>query len=110
MKQLKRDIQGLLKSLNQLTLKAEKIVKKLEIQGKALSLKKPGGKVSPKGPKKVSDSDMVLAMLKKSKKGVSRAALIEKTGFKSVKVGNILYGLKKAGKIKSVGKGLYVKG
>ena len=53
--------------------------------------------------------DIVLGVIKRSKKGVSNASLEKKTGFNEKKVSNTVYGLKKAGKIKTVAKGVYVK-
>jgi len=40
---------------------------------------------------------------------VDKAILIKKTGFEDKKIRDITYRLRKQGKIKSVGKGLYVK-
>ena len=52
--------------------------------------------------------DTVLAIIKRSKKGVGTAALMEKTGYDQKKISNLVFKLKKQGKIKSVGKGVYV--
>jgi len=46
---------------------------------------------------------------RKSQKGVNTAALAKKTGFNEKKIHNIFYKLKKQGKFKSEGKGVYVK-
>ncbi len=54
--------------------------------------------------------DTVLKIISRSKKGVSPSTLMEKTGFAPQKVHNIVYNLKKQGKIKSVGRGVYLKG
>ena len=53
--------------------------------------------------------DTVLKIINRSKKGVSPSTLMEKTGFAPQKVHNIVYKLKKEGKIKSVGRGRYLK-
>ena len=45
-----------------------------------------------------------------SKKGVDTATLMKKTGFDRKKIANIVYKLGKQGKIKSIEKGVYVKG
>jgi len=52
----------------------------------------------------------VLGIIKRSKKGVDAAALVKKTGFDLKKVRNILHRTYKMGKIKRVGKGIYVGG
>jgi len=110
MKQLEKDLQAVLKSLKQATAKTGTMMKRLEDIEKAKGPKKPKAKASPKAkaPKKASDSDTVLKIIRRSKKGVNRAAVIEKTGFEGRKVGDILYRLKKHGKIKVEGKGIYV--
>jgi len=64
-------------------------------------------KAAPKKP--VTAAETVLKIINRSKKGVSPAILSEKTGFSRKKVHNIIYKLKKEDKIKSIGKGLYLK-
>ena len=59
--------------------------------------------------KPVTAVDTVLKIISRSKKGVSSAAIVEKTGFAPQKVHNIVYKLKKEGKIRGVGRGLYLK-
>ena len=54
-------------------------------------------------------ADSVLAIVNRSKKGVNSATLAEKTGFDSKKIANIVFKLRKQGKIKSVGRGIYTK-
>jgi len=51
--------------------------------------------------------DTVFDIVKKSGTPVGTAALREKTGFESKKIANVLFKLKKQGKIKSAGKGVY---
>ncbi len=104
MKQLKKDLQAVSKSLKQLTLRTEKIAKKLEKLEKAKA--KP--KVT-KQPVKVSAAATVLAVIKRSRKGVDVATLRKKTGFESRKISGIVQRFKKEGKIKNSGKGIYVK-
>jgi len=50
-----------------------------------------------------------IALIKRSRKEVDIAALKEKTGFKAQKLHSVVYNLKKQGKIKSAGNGVYVK-
>ena len=76
---------------------------------------KPKKKVAKKAAKKpvakkpVTAVGTVLKIINRSKKGVSPSTLMEKTGFAPQKVHNIVYKLKKEGKIKSVGRGRYLK-
>ncbi|MBW1692970.1 MAG: hypothetical protein JRJ41_02185 [Deltaproteobacteria bacterium] len=64
-------------------------------------------KAAPKKP--TTAAETVLKIIKRSKKGVSPATISEKTAFDPKKVHNIVYKLKKQGKIRSVGRGLYLK-
>ena len=111
MKQLKKDLQAVLKSLKQATKKTENLMKKVEKLDKPVASKKPRSKALPKAkkPKKVSDSDTVLAIIKRFKKGVDGATLRKKTGFEGRKIRDIIYRLKKRGEIKVKGKGIYLK-
>jgi len=110
MKQLKKDLQAVLKSLKQATEKTENLMKKVEKLDKLQASKKPRVKALPKAkkPKKLSDSDAVLAIIKRYKKGVDGATLRKKAGFEGRKMRDIVYRLKKRGKIKTVGKGVYL--
>jgi predicted transcriptional regulator len=57
----------------------------------------------------ISATDIVLGFIKRSKKGVDKAVLVKKTGFNAKKIRNIVYHLKKQGKIIDKEKGIYVK-
>ena len=120
MKQLKKDLQAVSKSLKQLTLRTEKIAKRLEKLEKPKPVKKSKAKVKTKvkakvkpniakKPVKVSAAATVLAVIKRSRKGVDVATLRNKTGFESRKISGIVQRFKKEGKIKNRGKGIYVK-
>ena len=112
MKELKRDLQAVSKSLKQLTLRTEKIAKKLDKLEKPKPVKKPKAKAKPKvtkKPVKVSAAATVLAVIKRSRKGVDVATLKNKTGFEGRKISNIVQRFKREGKIKSGGRGIYVK-
>jgi cell division septum initiation protein DivIVA len=65
--------------------------------------------VLKKAVKATSAVDTVLNIINRSKKGVNTAAIKAKTGYDQKKVSNIVYKLKKLGKIKSAQKGVYVK-
>jgi len=69
------------------------------------AVKKPAAKKTAQ----LSAVDTAFGFIKRYKKGISTAALMEKTGFDQKKVYNIIYKLNSLGKIKSVGKGVYVK-
>ena len=112
MKQLKKDLQAVSKSLKQLTLRTEKIAKKLDKLEKPIPVKKPKAKAKPKvtkKPVKVSAAATVLAIIKRNRKGVDIATLSKKTGFEIRKIGYIVQRFRKEGKIENSGKGIYVK-
>ena len=74
---------------------------------KKVAVKKPAAK---KSPGKMTAADTVLAIIKRSKKGVGMAALMKNTGFNQKKVANIVFKLRKLRQIKSVGRGVYTRG
>ncbi len=123
MKQLEKDLTAIAKDLKKLTQRTEKMVNWLKKLEKAQAAKKAKPKAVRKAvtkravtrkavtrkPTKTPARDTVLAIIKSSKKGVDTPALKNKTGFQGRKIGDIIYRLKKQGKIKTEGKGLYVK-
>jgi hypothetical protein len=113
MNQIEKDLKAIAKDLKGLTQKTEKMIERLKKLDKAQAAKKPKAKAVKKTiakkPAKGPASDTVLAIIKRSRKGVDTVALRKKTGFEGRKIGDIIYRLKKQGKIKGLGKGLYVK-
>ena len=105
MTKLTKDLHSVAKSLKALTKKTEKLAKELDKLQKAKTkvTKKP---VQPKG-KRVTASEAILAIAKRSKNGVDARALKQKTGFNSQKIRDNIYRLKKQGKIKTVSRGVY---
>ena len=113
MNQLKKDLKAVAKDLKRLTQKTDKIIKQLDKLEKTQVAKKPKAKAVKKAvakkPAKLSASGTVLAIIKRSRKGVDKATLIKKTGFEDKKIRDITYRLRNQGKIKRDLKGLYVK-
>jgi len=113
MKQMKKDLKAVAKDLKGLTQKTDKMIKRLEKLDKPQAVKKPKAKavkkVVVKKPAKLSASGTVLAIIKRSRKGVDKATLIKKTRFEDKKIRDITYRLRKQRKIKKDRKGLYVK-
>jgi len=111
-----RDIKALAKNVEKMIAAIGKLEKpKVARKPKAKAVKaKPVKKVIAKKPaaKKVTGvtaADAVMGIIKRYKKGVGTTALMKKTGFDQKKVFNIVYKLKKQGKIKSSGRGVYLK-
>lgn len=115
MKNLKKDLQAVNKGLKALAAKIEKMIAAVDKVEKpkaapAKPVMKAAAKlVAKKTVGKVTAADTVLAIIKRRKKGVDTAALMEKTGFNKKKVSNIVFKLRKLGHIKSESKGVYVK-
>jgi hypothetical protein len=126
MKKLKKDLETILKALNGLTQKVEKLQEQIgeetkptkkpkttAVKKKAVK-KAPAKKAAPKKAvqkkaKPATAVETVLVIIKRSKKGVGMAALMEKTGYNQKKIANLVFKLRKQGKIKTVVKGVYVK-
>ena len=122
-KNLKKNLQTVNKDLKALAKKVDGIIIAIDKLEKPKATKKP--KVKPVKAKTVKKTpvkkaavkkaapatavDTVLAIIKRSKKGVGTAALMEKTGYNQKKIANLVFKLRKQGKIKSVGRGVYVK-
>ena len=126
MTKLKKDLEAILKALNGLVQKVEKLQEQIGKETKPT--KKPKAKVAKKAPvKKVAAKkaapkkapvkkakpatavDTVLAIINRYKKGIDTAALMEKTGYNQKKIANLVFKLRKQGKIKTSAKGVYVK-
>jgi predicted Rossmann fold nucleotide-binding protein DprA/Smf involved in DNA uptake len=62
-----------------------------------------------KKEKPATAAETVLSIINRSKKGVDTATLMKKTGYNQKKIANLVFKLRKQGKIKNVAKGVYVK-
>ena len=117
MKNLKKDLQAVTKELKTLTRKTEAMAKKVakleKAQAAAKAKPKAKAKTAKKAPAKkkaakLTATDQVVNIIKRSKKGVDVPTLIKKTGFGERTVRNILFKAGKQGKIKRAGRGVYV--
>ena len=112
MEQLKKDLNTVVRELKKLSQKAEKISKGLARLERSQAPKKSKTKAKAADKtKRGSASGTVLDIIRRnrSKNGVDMAALKKKTGFKNKAILNAIFMLKKQGKIKSGGRGIYVK-
>jgi pantothenate kinase len=111
-----KDLQAISKELTKLAKQTEKLAAALEKaeKPKAKSVKtktKAKAVITKKAPAKggkKTDTDKLLAVINRSKKGVDTATLMKKTGFDQKKVRNMLNRTYKQGKITRVEKGIYV--
>ena len=110
-----KDLRAISKELTKLVNQIEKLAaeqgKAEKPKAKSIKIKTKAKAVTKKAPAKggkKTDTDRVLAIINRSKKGVDTAALVKKTGFNQKKVRNILNRTYKQGKITRVAKGIYV--
>ena len=118
MKSMKQDLQAVSRELKALSKKIEILMKELNKLEKSQPAKNPKTKAvkattPQKAPVKkkargLTDTDKVINIIKRSKKGVGVGALKKKTGFNDKKISNIVFRVFKAGKIKRVDKGIYI--
>jgi hypothetical protein len=120
---LKRDLQAVKKDLKALEKKMEKLLNDYEKPQTAKAAKKTkrkplktkgrrgvavkraaAGKKSPK----MTATQQILSIVRRSRKGVDVPTLKNKTGFEDKKVRNIIFRASKEGKIKKVSRGNYV--
>ena len=107
-----KDLQAIGKKLTELVKQTEKMAAALEKaeKPKATSVKtmakaKAVTKKAPVKAAKKTDTDKLLAIINRSKKGINTATLMKKTGFDQKKVRNMLNRTYKQGKITRVEKG-----
>ena len=112
---LTRDLQAISNKLTKLAEKTEKLAAALgkaeKPKAKSVKTKTKAKTIAKKAPVKVAkktDTDKVLEIINRSKKGVDTATLMKKTGFDQKKVRNMLNRTYKQGKITRVDKGIYV--
>jgi sialic acid synthase SpsE len=110
-----KDLQAISKELKKLVKQTEKLADALgkaeKTQTKSVKTMTKAKGVTKKAPAKggkKTDTDKVLTIINRSKKGVDTAALMKKTGFGLKKIRNILHRTYKQGKITRVEKGIYV--
>jgi len=117
MKALKKDIQSVIDDLKMLTQKVGKIARELDKLEKTYAVKEPKTKIvvkvkSPKKavvkkPTRMTASDTVLSIIKRSRKGIGVSKLRKKTGLEGRKVNDIVYRLKRQNKIRAIRLGVY---
>lgn len=104
---LTRQTDKLIKAIN----KFEKKKATTKRKAKARPARKAPAKKKARARKKTTGptaTDQVFSIIKRSKKGVDVPTLVKKTGFEDKKVRNIVYRAYKQGKIKRIGKGIYI--
>ncbi len=129
MKNLKKDMQAVTNELKALTRKTEALAKKVanleKAQAAAKAKPKAKAKTAKKAPAKkkavakkkapakkkaakLTATDQVVNIIKRSKKGADVPTLIKKSGLADKTIRNILFRAGKQGKIKRAGRGVYM--
>ena len=110
-----KDLQAISKELTKLANQTEKLAAELGKSEKpatrpvkTTTKAKAVTKRAPAKSGKKTDTDKLLAIINRHKKGVDTATLMKKTGFDQKKVRNMLNRTYKQGKITRVEKGIYV--
>ncbi len=119
---LKRDLQAVKRDIKALEKKMEKLLKayekprpkaakkakrrvvKARTKRRAVAKKAKGRRRAPQ----MTATEQILRIVRRSRKGVDVPTLKAKTGFQDKKVRNIIFRASKEGKIKKVGRGIYV--
>jgi len=86
-----------------------KTIRKASAKKKAVPAKSSIKNAVSNKAQNMTAANTVLGFIQRSKNGVNTGTLAAKTGFNKKKIANIIYMLKKIGKIQSPGKGVYVK-
>jgi len=120
---IKKEIESLVKKLGKITDGIQKEVqtalkkktkktpakKKTAVKKKVTAKKAPAKKTVKKKTSPETASQKIYKIISNSKKGIDVATLMKKTGFNRNKIYNAVKALKKQGKIKSIGTGVYKK-
>ena len=119
MKQLRRSLRALSKDLKTLTLRTQKMMKvldklekgqkKMSVARKPVAKKVATKKAVTKRGKDLSATARVLKIIMTSKRGVNTSTIKNKTGYDNRKIWDIVHRAGKEGKIKKVGRGIYMK-
>lgn len=103
-----RDLKALSKKVDNIIVQVGKLEKSKPAK-KATAKTKPVKKVVAKQTARITAADTVFGIIKRFKKGTDVATLMEKTGFNRRKIYDNVKILKKQGKIRTAGIGVYVK-
>ena len=109
-KNLKKNLQAINREIKVLAKKVDQMIVAVGKLEKIKTTKaKPAKKSTIKKPAKLTAADTIFGIIKRSKKGVDVVTLMKKTGFNKRKIYDNVKVLKKRGKIKNAGIGVYVR-
>jgi hypothetical protein len=101
----KQDIEKLMKRMERL----EAALKAARVPGRktAKSGATKGSSKKGRGRAKMTATERVISVMKRSPRGIDIAEMKKRTGFEDKTIRNIVFRLKKQGKIKRTGRGVY---
>lgn len=105
MKQVRKDLQTITKQLDKLRKKTEKMTERVKELGKQKPTRRAPSKRNVATP---TVMDQLIRVMKRHRKGVDVATLMNETGFGETKVRNTLNRAYKQGKISRLQRGIYV--
>lgn len=123
MKMLKRELADMLDQLKALTRKAEKMKRRLKAVERSQAMRAveriparvgPERRADPGGKERAAFRDTaitsIFGIIRRSRRGVTTAQIMRKTGFHEKKIWNVVNRLKSQGLVRSAEKGVYIKG
>jgi len=111
LKALSKEVNSIATQVGKATKTQTKSTAKIKPVKKATKAKAPkkstSRKPTPASEGNVSITDMVLEAIKNGDGGITNASIIDKTGFSQKQIANVVLKLKKQGKIKAIGRGVF---
>jgi len=111
LKTISKEITAIATQVGKVTKPQAKVTAKTKRVKKVIKAKTPkkstSKKTSPSAKESSSIVDSVLEVIRNAAGGIAHVAILEKTGFGQRQVSNAVFKLKKQGKVKNVGRGVY---
>ena len=111
LKSISKEINAIATQVGKVTKQQARVTAKTKRVKKAVKAKTPQKsatkKTAPSAKESSSIVDSVLKVIRSAGNGISHAAILEKTGFGQRQVSNAIFKLKKQGKVRNVGRGVY---
>ncbi|MEN8691495.1 MAG: hypothetical protein AB1Z20_15455 [Desulfobacterales bacterium] len=111
LKTISKEINAIATQVGKVTKPQAKVTAKTKRVKKVVKAKTPKKSTAKKTPPSVKGSssivDSVLEVIRNAGGGIAHVAILKKTGFGQRQVSNAVFKLKKQGKVKNVGRGVY---
>lgn len=111
LKTMSKEINAIATQVGKVTKPKVKVTAKIKRVKKGVKAKTPkkssSKKTAPTAKASTSIVEAVFDVIKNADGGIAHAAILEKTGLGQRQVSNVVFKLKKQGKVKNVGRGVY---